>query len=68
MSNSPAWDDINPTARPTPLPSTPPATLHDAARRIRGLTEFAAQLTHEGQLDRARNYLAQAADILGELK
>jgi hypothetical protein len=66
MSNSPAWDDINPALPPSARPHA--YDLRAAAHRIRKLADFAAQLTHEGQLDRALSYLDQARDILKELK
>lgn len=62
MSNSPAWDDINPAAR------IDRATRHSTAQRVRHLTDFAAQLTAEGQLARAKSYLQQAIDLIEELK
>lgn len=65
MSTSPAWDDINPPDRPARIDR---ATRHNTAQRVRHLTDFAVQLTTEGQLARAQNYLQQAIGLLEELK
>lgn len=66
MSNSPAWDDINPVGtRPSKDQYT---TLRDAANRVRQRTNLAIELIAEGQLDRAANYLAQAQGIIEELR
>lgn len=65
MSTSPAWDDINPTAGGARIDR---ATRHNAAQRIRHLTDFAAQLTAEGQFARAKSYLQQAIDLIEKLK
>lgn len=66
MSNSPAWEDINPPDRRTFIEQK--AQLRDTAARVRNLAEFAVQFASEGQLDRARNYLSQAAEIIEESK
>lgn len=62
---SPAWDDINPHARPSKARQ---AEWRAMATRIRHLTTFAAQLAEEGQIDRAQNYLQQAIEVTKELK
>lgn len=64
-SSSPAWQDINP-APPPRQPSA--ADCRAAATRIRNLTDFAVQMVHEGQLTRALNYLADAHDVVEELR
>jgi RNase P subunit RPR2 len=65
MTSSSAWDDINPTARPTTANAP---TLRAVATRIRHLTTFAAQLVEEGQIDRAQNYLQQAIEVTKEVQ
>lgn len=66
MSNSPAWDDINPAVTRSAKPHGLDCRV--AAQQFRKLTEFAAQLIHEGQIDRARDYLRQAVEVVEELR
>lgn len=66
MSNSPAWDDINPTQhRPSPDRK---AMVRDIAARVRNEAEFAVQFAREGQLDRAIQSLNHVAKMIEELK
>lgn len=65
MSNSPAWDDINPAQhRPTPDRK---AMVRDVAARVRSRAEFAVQFAREGQVDRAIQYLTEAAKMIEDL-
>ncbi len=65
MSNSPAWDDINPAA---PRPRIDRAILRDAAMHVRRDSNMAVELILEGQIDRARSYLQQAIGQIEDLK
>lgn len=66
MSNSPAWDDINPTT--APMSRDEVAFLRDRSLRVRRAGDFAAQLLGEGQIDRAIKYLSEAIQMIEELR
>lgn len=66
MSNSPAWDDINP-AQHRASPDRK-ATVRDIAARVRSEAEFAVSFAREGQVDRAIQTLNRAAKMIEELK
>ena len=65
MSNSPAWDDINP-AHHRPSPDRK-AMVRDIAARVRAQAEWAVQFAREGQVERAIKYLSDAAKMIEEL-
>jgi|GEM_PF-3520846 len=64
MTNSPAWDDINPALSKTDKADQ--GDLMSTARQVRQLAEHASQLAHEGQLNRARNALNIAREKINE--
>ena len=66
MSNSPAWDDINPALSKTDKADQ--VDLMSIARQVRQLAEIASEMAHEGQLDRASNALNVAKKKIEEIE